>query len=419
MLEPPASLSLEDAVDYVIQGCEAIAEAHSYSIVHRDIKPANLFLSKRPNGSAIVKVLDFGISKRTDGGEVDNLTRTTTALGSALYMSPEQMQASRGVDHRTDIYALGISLYELLAGRQPFYADTLPQLCAEIFTGTPTPIRTLRPDIPEALSQVLERAYARDRAYRYQSVSELVVALAPFAPARSQTLIDSIAKLGGLNPPIPTGSGPHTVRMPGSFPSGVYPQATASLPPGTSPLSPITGGSTGRPVVSTGAQAAVPPPPRRNTWAAPVLVLSALGLMGGGVWAVVRRPHLPLPADTASASAEASIAATTAATASPSVAAPVTSATAPIASVAPPTAPSSTVAPPTADVAAASASGAADAAATTPTRPERGARGRGQPPRGPRPSAGAPAGAWGGAEPPRAVYVPPATTPAPSNTLGF
>ena len=124
-LEVNGVLQVEDAVDYVIQGCDALAEAHGYGIVHRDIKPANLFLSKRPNGTPLVKVLDFGISKTVESA-IDNLTKTSSSMGSALYMSPEQMQQTRGVDHRTDIYALGITLYELLAGKQPFYADTLP-----------------------------------------------------------------------------------------------------------------------------------------------------------------------------------------------------------------------------------------------------------------------------------------------------
>src|SRR5258707_87542 len=100
--------------------------------------------------SAIVKGLDFGISKMADGA-IENLTRTGAAMGSALYMSPEQMRYTRGVDHRTDIYALGIALYELLGGKQPYYAETLPQLCAQVLTGTPLSLRTLRPDVPEEL----------------------------------------------------------------------------------------------------------------------------------------------------------------------------------------------------------------------------------------------------------------------------
>src|SRR5687767_13549183 len=109
----------------MLHACEALAEAHAHGIVHRDLKPSNLFLARRADGSPLVKVLDFGISKvMRDSAE--NLTRTMTAMGSALYMSPEQMQETRSVDHRTDIYALGIVLFELLAGRQPFHAETIP-----------------------------------------------------------------------------------------------------------------------------------------------------------------------------------------------------------------------------------------------------------------------------------------------------
>jgi serine/threonine-protein kinase len=218
-LETEGVLQYPDAVDYIIQACEAIAEAHSYTIVHRDLKPANLFLAKRPDGSPIVKVLDFGISKRT-GGDVDNLTKTTAAMGSALYMSPEQMQQTKSVDHRTDVYALGISLYELLAGKQPFYADTLPQLCAEILTGIPTPLRTLRPDVPDALAAVIEKAYARDRAQRYQSVAEFVVALAPYALPRSAPVVERVARMGGL--PIPQQGTSGVFAAPQAGSSGVF-----------------------------------------------------------------------------------------------------------------------------------------------------------------------------------------------------
>lgn len=141
-------LQVDDALDYILQASEAIAEAHAHGIVHRDLKPANLFLAKRPDGSPLVKVLDFGISKVMGGAAEHGLTKTTTAMGSALYMSPEQMQETRGVDQRTDIYSMGIALFELLAGRQPFYAETLPQLCAEVLTGVPTPMSAFRPDVP-------------------------------------------------------------------------------------------------------------------------------------------------------------------------------------------------------------------------------------------------------------------------------
>jgi len=207
-LQKFGNCQIPDAVDYILQTCEAIAEAHAHGIIHRDLKPANLFLTRRPDGTPMIKVLDFGISKMA-GNAVDNLTKTTASMGSALYMSPEQMQQTRGVDHRTDIYALGISLYELLAGKQPFYADTLPQLCAEVLTGAPTPLRQLRAEVPEGLGVALEKAYARDKEGRYQNIAELTAGLAPYAPARSQTTLDRIARMAGMPSPI-AGAPPRT-----------------------------------------------------------------------------------------------------------------------------------------------------------------------------------------------------------------
>jgi eukaryotic-like serine/threonine-protein kinase len=200
-LERAGPMAAPEATDYIIQACDAIAEAHAHGIVHRDIKPANLFVTRRMDGMPLVKVLDFGISKVMDADVSDSLTRTTATMGSALYMSPEQLQQARSVDLRTDIYAIGISLFEMLTGRQPFTADTFPQLCVAIATGTPTPLRSLRPDLPEAFAQVVEKAYARDRNQRYQSVAELVAALAPWAPPRSQPVVERIMRAGGIGSP--------------------------------------------------------------------------------------------------------------------------------------------------------------------------------------------------------------------------
>jgi serine/threonine-protein kinase len=227
LLKQKGPLPVPDAVDYLIQGSEAIAEAHSHGIVHRDLKPANLFLTRRRDGSPLVKVLDFGISKRMGPG-VDNLTKTSTALGSALYMSPEQMQETRTVDHRTDIYALGVSLFELLAATTPFMAETLPQLCAAVLTGTPRPLRSFRADVPEALAAVIARACERDLARRYQSVGELVVDLAPFAPPRSYMTLERVAKMCGVEPPaLARISSPPDEEKSGSVPP------PATLPQGT------------------------------------------------------------------------------------------------------------------------------------------------------------------------------------------
>src|SRR5262249_13189104 len=151
-----------------------------------------------------------GISKDTRDG-VPVLTKSSAALGSALYMSPEQMQRTRDADHRTDIYALGVALFELLAGKQPYYAETMPELCAAVLTGTPTPLQELRPERPDELAKVLEKAYARERGSRYQTIAEFVTALAPFAPAHSQTTIERVARMAGVAPPA-RGSNPELAQ---------------------------------------------------------------------------------------------------------------------------------------------------------------------------------------------------------------
>lgn len=131
-------LAAETAVDYVLQACEAIAEAHAIGIVHRDLKPANLFLTRRSDGSPLGKVLDFGISKVFEAGEPQrDITGTAVAMGSPQYMSREQMHSAKHVDVRTDIWALGTVLFELIAGCPAFDAETFAGLCAMIATQSP------------------------------------------------------------------------------------------------------------------------------------------------------------------------------------------------------------------------------------------------------------------------------------------
>jgi eukaryotic-like serine/threonine-protein kinase len=192
-------LPIEDAVEYVLQACEAIAEAHALGIVHRDLKPANLFVAKRADGTPSVKVLDFGISKITGVGSSSGadlgMTKTTTIMGSPLYMSPEQMASTRDVDARTDIWALGAILYELLTGTVPFQADTITQLCAMILQQPPPPLRNLRPDAPEGLQEIIRRCLAKDRDQRYQNVAEFASALAPYAPRRARISIERVGRV--------------------------------------------------------------------------------------------------------------------------------------------------------------------------------------------------------------------------------
>jgi eukaryotic-like serine/threonine-protein kinase len=166
------------AVEYIVQACEGLAEAHALGMVHRDVKPANLFVTQKPNGTPLVKVLDFGIATAA-AGEVDHrLTTTQSVIGSPSYMSPEQLRATRDVDVRSDIWSLGVTLYELLADRQPFIAPTITALSLKIVSDPHPPID----GIPPALMAVVDRCLAKDREARFANVSELADALAPLFP---------------------------------------------------------------------------------------------------------------------------------------------------------------------------------------------------------------------------------------------
>jgi eukaryotic-like serine/threonine-protein kinase len=181
------------AVEYVLQVCEALATAHAAGVVHRDIKPENLFLTRLVNGNEIVKVLDFGISKLALAASTSEnrmpLVRTTIALGSPVYMSPEQIRASENIDARADIWALGAVLYELLAGTVAFDAPSLLQICALILENDPVPLRTIDPSVPPELEAAVNRCLNKEPEARFQSVAELATALRPFAPERAHGLV--------------------------------------------------------------------------------------------------------------------------------------------------------------------------------------------------------------------------------------
>ncbi|HEY6558826.1 MAG TPA: protein kinase [Polyangiaceae bacterium] len=173
-------LPVDMAVDLALQLCEALAEAHAMHIVHRDIKPQNLFLIEGPAGTPMLKVLDFGVSKRLFT-EDPSVTHTSHGVGSPHYMSPEQMTAPADVDARTDMWSVGAVLFEMLAGRPPFTGETLPEICAKVVTQPAPFIRSFRPNVPPRLEAVVQRCLEKDRDQRFSDVGELAEALAPFA----------------------------------------------------------------------------------------------------------------------------------------------------------------------------------------------------------------------------------------------
>lgn len=169
-------LPVSEAIEYVLQACEALAEAHAQGVVHRDIKPSNLFLAGRPNGAVCVKLIDFGISKVL-GPEGVDLTGSGVAMGSPLYMSPEQMTRAKGVGMLTDIWALGTVLYELVTGKAPFAAESFAAVAARVLKDEPPPPSHVRPDVPAWLDAVVMRCLQKAPEGRYQTADELAIAL--------------------------------------------------------------------------------------------------------------------------------------------------------------------------------------------------------------------------------------------------
>ncbi len=180
------AMSVGQAVEYVLHACEGVAEAHRVGVIHRDLKPENLFLARRRDGGTTLKVVDFGISKLAPSGARRELAITTgQLLGTPFYMSPEQLRGDATVDERSDVWALGVILFELVTADAPFHGDTLPQLCTHIMHDPAKRLSEVRSDLsfPPGLEDVVDRCLAKDPASRYASAGELAAALAPFAPS--------------------------------------------------------------------------------------------------------------------------------------------------------------------------------------------------------------------------------------------
>ena len=256
-LRQQGPLPLEQAADFILQASEAVAEAHSAGIVHRDLKPGNLFVTRQRDGALSIKVLDFGISKTigaSASGLHGSITKTSALMGSPLYMSPEQMRSSKDVDARSDIWALGVILYELLCGAQPFRGDTMPELVVRIMEEPPPPLRSSRPDLPTGLEGVVARCLEKDRGKRFESVGEMAISLLPYAPKRSKISVE---------------------RITGTLRSAGY-SATALIVPPSSDADGVPGGATAGAFGSTATK------PRRNKKIV-VAVVAAVALGVGAV----------------------------------------------------------------------------------------------------------------------------------------
>jgi len=281
-LKQRGPMPVEQAVDFVLQACEAIADAHALGIVHRDLKPANLFCIRRTDGQLSIKVLDFGISKVTTPGLATDvaMTRTSAIIGSPLYMSPEQMQSSKGVDARTDIWSLGVILFELLTARTPFNADAVTELVIKIAVEPAPSVRSLRTDIPAGLEQAIAVCLHKDRDRRYQTVAELAVALKDFGSRRSRVSVERVVETlhaagmgGGALPPVHASVAPDVVQ------AGIAP------------------------TVASWGQTEVPLPPRSRVGLLVAAVAGVIVLVGGAAVVLMARTPAVAPAPSAAVQA--------------------------------------------------------------------------------------------------------------------
>lgn len=195
LLEVNGALPVDQAVDYLLQACEALAKAHVLGIVHRDIKPANLFVTRGDDGLPCVKVLDFGISKVAQDnawGPETHPVETGIAWGSPHYMSPEQIRGSLDMDGRTDIWALGVTLFQLLTNALPFMGTGVHQITALILERVVPSVRDFRPELPAGLDEAIQRCLAKDRAHRWRNVAQLAQALVPFGSKRALISFEKI-----------------------------------------------------------------------------------------------------------------------------------------------------------------------------------------------------------------------------------
>ncbi len=201
MLERRGALPFDEALRYIIEACAGLAAAHRFGIVHRDIKPSNLFLVQRPNQPPIIKLIDFGISKYTP--DELNLTQTNAFVGSPLYMSPEQLTAAKHVDARSDLFSLGVVLYQLLTGKIPFAADNVNEVGQRILHAAPEPPTRLRPELPWHVDAVIEKCLAKQVAHRYQNAVELSHALETLRPPAEAVLARYLDSADGGNTEAP------------------------------------------------------------------------------------------------------------------------------------------------------------------------------------------------------------------------
>lgn len=320
VLRERGTLPIHEVSGWILEACEGLAEAHSLGIVHRDIKPANLFLARRANGTSVVKVLDFGISKLLPTGLLEerggSLTATEVIMGSPRYMSPEQVRSAKHVDLRADIWSLGVTLYELTGGALPFSGESSFELLVSIVSQAPPPLSSLRPEIPPAFERMVARCLEKSPEKRFAHVGELADALAPFCSGERAAMLPRIKAFSGISPEAP--------------PDAAHDLGLADTATGTPAPRPSSGLSTSSPSLAA---------PAGRPW--PAALVAGGALLALGAWRLGGPPAREGADSSSAASASAPAAARAAISSAPSAPPPARSEATPSSPAASSPAPSS------------------------------------------------------------------------------
>ena len=283
-----------EALTILVPVMGALVAAHGRGIVHRDLKPANLFLSRAHSGEVVPKVIDFGIAKDVEAAPgSSNRTQAGAAIGTPSYMSPEQVAGLTDIDAQTDVWSLGIVLYEMLTGRLPFEAENVNVLMAKILYEVPTPVRAHRSDLPGDLQAIIATALDRERPTRFASVNAMRAALlacsaCPSGVAVVRPSLDGVPARVSTPPAEPVARVAGTVPMQGMVtPHGTLPMSTPPSNPWSAaiaPVAPDTMHAVARPVTSPTAVGK----PSRSRWLLASAAVIALGLVAVAVFLSVR-----------------------------------------------------------------------------------------------------------------------------------
>jgi eukaryotic-like serine/threonine-protein kinase len=233
VLKVRGPLPIAEAVDYIIQACEGVAEGHALGVVHRNLRPTSLVVVRRSDGTPLIKVFDFAAAESLHVNPFTeravSLVGTSAIMASLPYLAPEQIRDPHDVDFRADVYSLGAVLYELLTGVPVYAADAAPALLAQVAADPAPAVRSLRQDASGELDHVVLRCLAKNRAIRYPSIAELSLALAPFASEEMASSIDRIQRLARRTSKVPELGESRTPSLP--------PPSTPPLRPSVEPTS--------------------------------------------------------------------------------------------------------------------------------------------------------------------------------------